>query len=127
MADTTAAIDDSSDNSALEEAKLKLLKKAKKDKKIDQREILSTIPDIPENVDILDSLYTELADKNITVTSGAGDTADWQAEEPEETVLNEQVYLDDIADDSVRLYLCEIGKIPLLQADEELALANRVV
>ena len=38
------------------------------------------------------------------------------------------VYLDDdVADDSVRLYLREIGKIPLLNAEEELALAQRVV
>ena len=38
------------------------------------------------------------------------------------------MYLDDdVADDSVRLYLREIGKIPLLNAEEELALAQRVV
>ncbi len=37
------------------------------------------------------------------------------------------VYFDDISDDSVRLYLREIGKIPLLNAEEELALAQKVV
>ncbi|MGB3023928.1 MAG: RNA polymerase sigma factor RpoD [Candidatus Saccharimonadales bacterium] len=37
------------------------------------------------------------------------------------------VYFDDISDDSVRLYLREIGKIPLLNSEEELALAQRVV
>lgn len=36
-------------------------------------------------------------------------------------------YFDDISDDSVRLYLREIGKIPLLNSEEELALAQRVV
>jgi RNA polymerase primary sigma factor len=35
-------------------------------------------------------------------------------------------YLDDISDDSVRLYLREIGKIPLLTPSEELELAQKV-
>jgi RNA polymerase primary sigma factor len=35
-------------------------------------------------------------------------------------------YYDDISDDSVRLYLREIGKIPLLKPAEELELAQRV-
>lgn len=35
--------------------------------------------------------------------------------------------VDSFADDSVRLYLREIGKIPLLEADEELELAKKVV
>jgi len=47
--------------------------------------------------------------------------------ENEEDVPADTTYLDDISDDSVRLYLREIGKIPLLKADEELALAKRVV
>lgn len=48
---------------------------------------------------------------------------DWQ---DEEDVTANPSYLDDISDDSVRLYLREIGKIPLLNPEEELALAHKV-
>src|ERR1700738_846415 len=47
---------------------------------------------------------------------------DWQ----EEDVTANQSYLDDISDDSVRLYLREIGKIKLLTPDEEFELAQRI-
>ncbi len=48
---------------------------------------------------------------------------EWQ--EDEDVTVNPS-YLDDISDDSVRLYLREIGKIPLLNPEEELALAHKV-
>ncbi len=48
-------------------------------------------------------------------------------EEEAEDLSQATAYSDDISDDSVRLYLREIGKIPLLKPDEELALAQKVV
>ena len=50
-----------------------------------------------------------------------------EEEDTPEDILNSGQYFDDISDDSVRLHLREIGKIPLLTADEEFALAQRVV
>lgn len=50
-----------------------------------------------------------------------------EEEDTPEDVLNSGQYFDDISDDSVRLHLREIGKIPLLNAQEELELAQRVV
>ncbi len=116
----------------LQAVKQKLLDKAKKDGKIDQRDIFAAIADTPENIDILDSIYTELTDAGIELIGATEPSADefsdeWVVDGEEEIVLDDQVYLDDIADDSVRLYLREIGKIPLLTSEQELALAQRVV
>ena len=48
-------------------------------------------------------------------------------EEEDIDLLDQSQYLDDASDDSVRLYLREIGKIPLLNSEEELELAQKVV
>lgn len=48
-------------------------------------------------------------------------------EEDDVDTLNNGQYFDDVSDDSVRLYLREIGKIPLLNTADELALAQKVV
>src|SRR6185312_6196981 len=119
----------------IEQRKEQLVEQAKRDKHIEQRDILAAIPETPENAEALDQLYTELADLNIEITASEPDAVKlsddtWEAEEEEEeeTTTSTAVYLDDdVADDSVRLYLREIGKIPLLSAEEELALAQRVV
>ena len=75
-------------------------------------------------------------EKKVVIDASGGPLSDIEEPKTEELIdeeeddvdtLNKGQYFDDVSDDSVRLYLREIGKIPLLNAEEELALAHRVV
>ena len=112
-----------------------LVRKGREQKFVTQQELMKAIPNIEENVGLLDEIYTLFLDLGIDVVD-VKDALIWKKDEDDEDIVaattkvstapQKGVELSEIANDSIRMYLCEIGKVKLLTGKEEIEIARRI-
>ncbi|MBQ7939973.1 MAG: RNA polymerase sigma factor RpoD [Clostridia bacterium] len=109
-----------------------LIEKGKSKGSLSNNDIMEAIDFSDYDIDQLEKLYETLESNGIEVTSYINpaefEDIDTEVEQMENTEEMEKVLSQEglAIDDPVRMYLKEIGKVPLLDADRELLLAQKM-
>ncbi len=103
-----------------------LMKKWKVDGRITQDELMNAIPNAEDDVDLLDEIYSRLMTMGIDVVDSLDKANLFSDDKKPKKDHSGTISLSEISDDSIRMYLNEIGRVDLLNGEQEVELGRRI-
>jgi RNA polymerase primary sigma factor len=103
----------------------KLISKGKERGFVTYDEILKEFPNVEQDINFLDDLYSKLSTAGIDILEGGG-LLEVEAPEPAPKKYSYGSRSSDSSYDSIQMYLKEIGQYPLISAGSEKDLAKRI-
>lgn len=105
----------------LSEDMVLLFKKGKVEGKLVYDEVINALP-VGDDIEFMDEVFSRLAKLKIELV----DSLDQEDVFKDSGKKNEEIDLAEISDDSIRMYLNEIGRFKLIDGDEEIRLGRLI-